>query len=64
MPMYNLIEYSPNYSETTESSWLYSKDEATNFNADIVNGNKFKSFKYKAFFETQLLRLIMLRMEY
>ena len=44
MPMYNLIEYSPNYSETTESLWRYSKDEATNFNADIVNGNKFKSF--------------------
>ena len=31
MPMYNLIEYSSNYSETTGSLWLYSKDEATNF---------------------------------
>ena len=26
--------------------WFYSKDEATNFNADIVNDN-FKSFEYK-----------------
>ena len=48
MPMYNLIEYSSNYSETTGSLWFYSKDEATNFNADIVNDDKFKSFKYKA----------------
>ena len=27
--MYNLIEYSSNYSETTESLRFYSKDEAT-----------------------------------
>ena len=26
MPMYNLIEYSSNYSETTGNFWLYSKD--------------------------------------
>ena len=37
MPMYNLIEYSSNYSETTGSFWFYSKDQATNFNADIAN---------------------------
>ena len=48
MPMYNLTEYSPNYSETTASFWFYSKDEETNFNADIANTNNFKSFKYKA----------------
>ena len=48
MPMYNLIEYSSNYSETTRSLWFYSKDEATDFNADIVNDNNFKSFKCKA----------------
>ena len=48
MPMYNLIEYSSNYSETTGSLWFYSKDEATDFNADIVNDNNFKSFKNKA----------------
>ena len=27
---------------------LLNKDEATNFNADIVNNNNFKSFMYKA----------------
>ena len=39
MPMYNLIEYSSNYSETTGSSSFYSKDKATNFNANISNDN-------------------------
>ena len=48
MPMYNLIEYSSNYSETIGSLQFYSKDETTDFNADIVNHNNFKSFKYKA----------------
>ena len=33
MPMYNLIEYTSNYG----SLWFYSKDEATNFNADLAN---------------------------
>ena len=46
--MYNLIEYSPNYSDGTERLWFFSKDEATNFNNDIANEDNFKSFKYKA----------------
>ena len=41
MPMYNLIEYSSNYSETKISLCFSSNDETTNFNVD-------KSFKYKA----------------
>ena len=52
MPIHNLIGYSSNYSETTGSLWFYSKDEATNFHADIANTNNFKSFKYK----TKLLK--------
>ena len=48
MPMYNLMEYGLNYSETTGSLWFYSKDKATNFNADIANDYNFKSFMYKA----------------
>ena len=47
--MYNLIEDSSNYFETTGSLWFYSKDEATNFNADIANDNNFKSFEYKVY---------------
>ena len=38
MPMYNLIEYISNYSETTRSLW---------FNNNIENTDNFKSFKYK-----------------
>ena len=47
MPMYNLIEYSSNYSKTTGSLWFYSKDKATNFNKNIENTDNFKSFKAK-----------------
>ena len=48
IPMYNLIEYSSNYSETTARLWIYSKDEATDFNNNIASTGNFKSFKYKA----------------
>ena len=50
MSMYNLIEYSSNYSETTGTLWFYSKDGATGFNRDIANDNNFKSFKHKSKF--------------
>ena len=46
--MYNLIEYSSNYSKTTESSLFYSKDEATDVNVNIANTNNFTFFMYKA----------------
>ena len=45
MSMYNLIEHSSNYSETTESLWFYSKDKAINFNADIQITDAHKSFE-------------------
>ena len=47
IPLLNLIECNSYYSETTESLWFYSKDEATKFKADIANDNNFKYFKYK-----------------
>ena len=46
--MQNLLEYSSNYSGMIGSLWFYSKDEAADFNADIVNTDNFKSFKYKS----------------
>ena len=46
--MYNLMENSSNYFETTGRLWLYSKDEATNFNADTTTNNNFNPFEYKA----------------
>ena len=48
MSMYKLIEYSSNYSKRIGSLWSYSKDEASDFKADIANTNDFKFFKYKA----------------
>ena len=47
MPMYNLIEYSDNYSDTSGSLWQFKRDEITN-NADVTNDNNALSFKYKA----------------
>ena len=41
MPMYNLIEYSDNYSKSSGSLWQYCKDEP---NDNIANS---ESFKYK-----------------
>ena len=48
MPMYNIIEYSSDYSETTRNLWFYYKHEATNFNADIACNRALKFFQYKA----------------
>ena len=52
MPMYNLIEYSNNYSKTSGSLWQYCKDiPAVNNNGDIVifNGaNDTDSLNFKS----------------
>ena len=45
--MYNLIEYSNNYSDTSGSLWQFKRDEVPNNNADLAI-DKFHSFKYKA----------------
>ena len=36
MPMYNLIEYSDNYSDTSGSLWGFKRDDITN-NANVTN---------------------------
>ena len=41
VPMYNLIEYSKNFSKTSDTLWSYYKDIST----DPTTGSK--SFKYK-----------------
>ena len=46
MPMYNLIEYSDNYSDTSGSLWNFKRDEITN-NANVTNDDNAPSFKYK-----------------
>ena len=40
MPMYNLIEYSDNYSKTSRSLWQYYKDDP---NDNLVRSESFKS---------------------
>ena len=46
-PMYNLMEYSDNYSDTSESLWGFKRDDVVN-NADVTINNNSPSFKYKA----------------
>ena len=46
MPMYNLIEYSSNYSEAIGVLWIYSKVEVTSFDDNIENIDHFKSLEY------------------
>ena len=44
--MYNLIEYSDNYSDTSGSFWNFKRDEIIN-NADVTSDDNAPSFKYK-----------------
>ena len=46
-PMYNLIEYSDNYQDSSAMLYQYKRDEPPNNNADIDADNS-ESFKYKA----------------
>ena len=47
MPIYNLIEYSDNYSDSSGSLWRFKRDEVVN-NEDVTNNDNAPSFKYKA----------------
>ena len=49
MPMYNVIEYSDNYSDSSGNIWSFKRDDVVN-NADVTNDDKTPSFKYKANF--------------
>ena len=46
-PMYNLIEYRDNCSDTSGSLWGFKRDEIT-INANFTNNNDAPSIKYKA----------------
>ena len=56
MPMYNLIEYSDNYSDTSGSLWQFKRDEIGGDNNLTVDDNHLpnnsSSFKYKSCFIT------------
>ena len=50
MPMYNLIEYSNNYSDTSGILWQFKRDKQNMNNGNPVNvtTNDSSSFKYKS----------------
>ena len=52
MPMYNLIEYSDNYSDTSGSLWQFKRDEQKMNNGIPVNvsTDNSSSYKYKSSF--------------
>ena len=45
--MYNLIEYSDNFFDTSGSLWGFKRDEITD-NANVTNDDNTPSFMYKA----------------
>ena len=47
MPIYNLVEYSNDYSDISESLWNFKRDEIID-NVDVTNNDNTPSFKYKA----------------
>ena len=47
MSMYNLIEYSGNYSDSSGSLWGFKRDEMAN-NVNVTNDDNASSFNYKA----------------
>ena len=52
LPMYNLIKYSDNYSDTSGSLWQFKRDESPVTNAgnpDNVSVDNSSSFKYQSF---------------
>ena len=55
MPMYNLLEYSDNYSDTSGSLWQFKRDEIEGY-ADLTVDNHIpnnsSSYKYKSSFIT------------
>ena len=46
MPIYNLIEYCDNYSDTLGSLWQFERDKIIG-NANVTNNDNAPSFKYK-----------------
>ena len=47
MPMYNLIEYGDNYSDTSGNLWDFKRDKIVD-NANVTNDDNAPLFKYKA----------------
>ena len=59
LDLVDLLEYSLNYSDTTGSSWLYSKDEAIYINNNIANVDKAIRLNY---LKTQFLNWLQIKL--
>ena len=53
--MYNLIEYSDNYSDSSGTLWVLKTDSVTN-NADVTDDDNSPSFKYKSGLKLLILK--------
>ena len=60
MPMYNMIEYSDNYSDTPIRLWHFKRDEISADNAALPDDNS-QSFKYKAVLEGKQQMLLIIQ---
>ena len=60
MLIYNLIEYSDNYSDTSGRLWQFKRDEGPANNADLTINNC-QSFKYKAAFVEKKRQIIIMK---
>ena len=59
MPMYNLIEYSDNYFDTSGSLWQFKRGEIEgDVNAQHIPNNS-SSFKYKSNFITNGVKIVV-----
>ena len=48
MPMYNLVEHSDNYQDSSVSLYQYKRDETPNNNVNTIATDNSESFKYKS----------------
>ena len=61
MPMYNLMEYNDNYSDTSRSLWKFKRNEVPADNNADLSINNFKSFKYKALLQEKQQMLFVIQ---
>ena len=59
MPMYNLLEYSDNYQDSTGSLYQFKRDEPPDDNGDVANDTSSLGYKPNLIAELMIIMLIM-----
>ena len=59
MPMYNLLEYSDNYQDSTGSLYEFKRDEPPDDNADVAYNTSSLVYKLKLISRTDNLKLVV-----